>query len=360
MQVVGLPAADIGRIGSREVEIGAEYVVAHLGIDFVQPHAIVGVLPFEGGFEACADAVDIDFVDLRFDLEVREVVDLSDLLARCDRLSQHDVQQADLAVDRRFDGEVADALADELHVAPHVGQIIFHLFDLHGAVERILYLPLDVQLALFLGQIPVLLGLQPLFAGDEPVCVEFVVLFEGAPLACHVEIELRLVLPQGELFLLHRDERVAQQVLLLGQFGFAVEDFERQRRVAQLHQHVAPADRGSLLDHEPFDDTRFERTQLNRRNGFDLSRHADVVVEIALRHFGDRERAGIDTQRRGVVAQQQPCGEEQEEHTAPIGETPFGEQDAKSFFSFDLNIHCSRLCVSGSTARRCSTPPIGF
>ena len=48
---------------------------------------------------------------------------------------------------------------DELYVAPHVGQIIFHLFDLHGAVERILYLPLDVQLALFLGQLPVLLGL---------------------------------------------------------------------------------------------------------------------------------------------------------------------------------------------------------
>ena len=49
MQVVGLPAADIGRIGSREVEIGAEYVVAHLGIDFAQPHAIVGVLPFSVG-----------------------------------------------------------------------------------------------------------------------------------------------------------------------------------------------------------------------------------------------------------------------------------------------------------------------
>lgn len=245
-----------------------------------QAHLVVGALTVEGGFETGTHTVDVALVDLCLDLVVRQVVDLPDLLPRGDRLPEHDVQQADFAVDRRLDVEVADALADELHVALHVVEVLLHLLDLHRTVERILHLPLDVQLAFLFGQFVVLLRLQPLLAGDQGVPVKLLVLLPGPLLARHVEIQLRLVLPQREFLLLHRDQRIAQDVLLFGQLGLAVQDFERERRVAQHDQHIALFDGGTLLDHKPLDDARFEGTELHGGDGLHLPGDADVVVEF--------------------------------------------------------------------------------
>ena len=231
-------------------------------------------------------------------LVVRQVVDLAYLGAGGYRLAQHHVQLAQFAVDGRLDVQVVDALADEQHVAAHVVEALLELLDLHRTVNRVLHLALHHQRALALGQLVVLLRLEPLFAGDEFAAVELLVLLELAQLALHVEVELQLLLTQVELLLLHGHLGVAQEVLLLGQLGLAVENREVEVVVAEHHQHVAPTDGRALLHHDLLDDAALQRAELHGGDGLHLSRHAHVVVELALFHLRDGDGAGIHAQGR--------------------------------------------------------------
>ena len=133
-------------------------------------------LAVEGGVEAGTHAVDVVLVDERFHLVVGEVVDLSDLLTGLHVLPEHDVKKPQFAVDLRTHLEFVFALTDQQHVAAHVGEVVFHLIHLNRPIERVLTQAFVDEGVFAARQFVVFLGLHVVFAGDEFLVVELLLL----------------------------------------------------------------------------------------------------------------------------------------------------------------------------------------
>ena len=197
----------------------------------------------EGCLQALTYTVDVVLVNLSLYLEVREVVDLSNLLAGCDVLTQFHIKQTQFAVDGRAHFEFLLSFAHQQDVATHVGKIVLHLVHLQAAVLFVLLQAFADQLLFPFRQLVVLLGLQIGLAADEFLVVEPLILLVGTTLAFHVHTQrcsLGLVV---QFVLLHRHLGVAQQVLLLGEFGFGIQDLQVEVRIRETYDDISLFDR---------------------------------------------------------------------------------------------------------------------
>ena len=79
VNVVGLAGADVVGTFRSKGEVGFELTFLDIGVHLADDQVVPGILPFERCGQSAAHAVDIVLVDQRFDLVVRQVVDLTDL-----------------------------------------------------------------------------------------------------------------------------------------------------------------------------------------------------------------------------------------------------------------------------------------
>ena len=148
-------------------------------------------------------------VNLGLDFEIREVIDLSNLLSSRDVLSQFHIEQTQFAVDSRTHFEFLLPLAHQQDVPPHVGQVVLHLVHLQTAILVVLLQTFTNQLLLSKRQLVLLLGLQIRLTADEFLVIEPLVLLVGTTLALHVHTQRRSFGLVVQLVLLHRHLRVA-------------------------------------------------------------------------------------------------------------------------------------------------------
>ena len=137
----------------------------------------------------------------------------------------------------------------------------------------------------------VLLSLQVVLLGDELVLVKGFLLLVGTLQAVHLRAVLQHVLPDIQFLLLHLDLRVAEDVLLLGQFGLGVQDLQVQVVVVQEKDGVAGLHAGTFFDEDLLDDAALLRAELDRRHRLHTAADADIVVELPF--DGRRYRDGI-------------------------------------------------------------------
>ena len=169
------------------------------------------------------DTVDVVFVDLRLDLIVAQVVDDTDFLSGRDVLSKFDIQQPDLALDRRAHLKAGFPLAYKHHIALHGLQVVGHLIHLRAPQLGIFLQPLLYEDVLLHSQLIVFLGLQILLPAVELLALQRFLMAEAALLGLNIHLQLGRLVAVVELILLHGDLRIAQHVLLLGQFAFGIE-----------------------------------------------------------------------------------------------------------------------------------------
>ena len=163
-------------------------------------------------------------VDLRLNLEIAQIVDLAHHLPGRDTLPQLHIQQTQLAINRGTHLQLALAFPHQQDIATHIGQIVLHLFHLDTAVLVIHLQPFPDQRLLLLRQFIILLRLQVLLFRDQFLPVETFVLFEDPAFAHHIHFQRGVFRLVVQLVLLHRHLRIAQQVLLFGQFRLRIQD----------------------------------------------------------------------------------------------------------------------------------------
>ena len=278
-------------------------------------------------------------VDLCLNLVTVEVVDLPDARACAHRLAEDDIQETQFAVDGRLDGEVVLALADHHHVDPHVGEALAHLCDFHRAVEAVLLGAVLHQLQAAARQLVILLCLQEVLAGDEAVFKEGFLRLVGASVTLHLHLQLQFLLLDAQLLLLHLNHGVAQDVLLLGEVGLGVEDLHVEVLVAEDEDDIAGIDAAAFLGHDLLHHAAFQGTDLDGRHGRHLSADADVVVELALGDGAHGDVVRVDAEFLGIVPEDEPEDEGQEQGTAPERQGFFGEGQGEAFLLFDFTIH---------------------
>ncbi len=266
-------------------------------------------------------------------------IDLADFGAGSNGLPQHHVQKSQFAVDGRLDDKVGFALSDHLHVELHVFQGLFHPVNLGTTVEAVLSGALGHQVVLLLGQLVVFFGLQILFAGDELVLVKGLLLLVCAPQTVYLHSVFQHVLAHVYLLLCHLNLGVAEDILLLGQFGLGVEDLQVKVVVIEDEDGIAGLHRGAFLDEDLLHDAAFLRAQLDGGHRLHPAADADVVVEFALYSVGDSH--GILIHAQSLVVR--PCNQVHDKHgeqcSQPPGQGFFSERYAPSGFLLNNLIH---------------------
>ena len=255
-------------------------------------------------------------------------------------------------------------MADHQHILAHILQALLHLEYLDAAVEAVLFSPVDDQLELACRELIVFLRGQVFLAGNELFPIQGLVLLVFPLVLCHLCLELELVLLEGEFLLLHRNQGVAQDVLLLCKLGLGVEDLEVEVVVAQPDYHVAGLNLCAFLSYDFLDYAAFLRADLDGGHRLDLTADADVVIELSLTHFADCQCVGIDAEGRRVVPEKEPEDECENDCAEPVREGFFGEGRSPAFLFFNYLVHCQSLFLlirTGlyrifrcSTSRRCA------
>ena len=251
-------------------------------------------------------------VNLRLHLEVGEVVYLSDVLSGSDVLSQLNVEQSEFAVDSRAHLELVLAVAHQEHVLAHVVEVVLHLRHLHVAVETVLLQALRDKTLLAACELIVLTTLQIHLLADEALLVEACVLFVGAALAVAVGVERSLLGTVVESVLLHRHLRVAQQVLLLGEFGLSIQNLQVEIAVAESEYHVALSDACTLLHNLLAHYAALLGRDLHHLDRQHLSVETHIVVELAASDVADGDVCGVYGHRTGGCAEHYPHEERSE------------------------------------------------
>ena len=306
------------RLRTVELEVGLELAVAHLRVNLPDAHGKVASLALEARAEARHHAVDVMLVNLRLDLVVAHGVDLAYLHSRSHALAQDHVQKAEFTVNRSLDGEIGLAVAYHSHIHTHIVQALLHLLDFHTAVEAVLDGALLDQFVLLAREFVVLLRLEVLLACDELFLVKGFLLLVGTAVALHVQREGELVLLHGKLLLLHLYHCVAQDVLLLGEFSFGVEDFQVELVVAQDEYGLTRPDRGTFLHDDPVHHAALLGAELDGGHRLHLAAHAYVVVELPALDRAHGESVRIDPVCPGIVAEHKVEHEGQHEGSEPI------------------------------------------
>ena len=99
---------------------------------------------------------------------------------------------------------------------------------------------------------------------------------------------------------------MAQQVLFLSQFCFGIQNLQVEVAVAQTDDDIALLDVRTLFDYLLHHDAAFLGRNLHHLDGHYLSVGAHIVLELSLRYLAYCQIVGIDFQRRGVIAKNQP------------------------------------------------------
>ena len=336
VDVIGLSAPDILGTIAFEYEVGTETSFAHFGIDLPYFQAEGRALAFEGSRQSVHYPVNVVFVYHGFNLEVGQVVDLSHHLPGGNVLPQFHIEQSQFAVNRGTHLQLVLALADEQYILAHVLQVLFHLVHLDGAVDGVLHEAFADEAVLFLCHLIVFLCLKVFLTTDKAFVVQAFVLAEGAELAACIYVELHLFGLIVQLVLLHGHLGVAQEVLFLRQFRFGVQYLQVEVRVAQAQDDVAFLHMRAFLHYLFLHDASFFGAELHDGNGLHLSVQADIVVEFAVSDIGDVQRIAVDAQGGGMVAEDNPHQQNQDNGS------PGNVRDVfllDAFFLFKLNVH---------------------
>ena len=105
---------------------------------------------------------------------------------------------------------------------------------------------------------------------------------------------LRLVV---QTVLLHRHLGIAQQVLLLSEFGFGIQDLKVEVAIRKADYHIALLDVGAFLNHLFHHDATFFWRNLNNLNGHHLSVGAHIVLKLSTLHVADGQLVLVHFER---------------------------------------------------------------
>ena len=166
------------------------------------------------------------FVDKSFDLIVRQVVYLPDLLSGRHVLSQHDIQQPQFTVDLRAYIQMLLAFMHQSNVFTHIEQAGFHFVHLDRAGNRILTQTFHDQVIFLTCQFIIFFCFQEFFLCNQVFLIQLFLLVVSAAVARHVDIQLRFFQLIVQLVLLHRHLRITKEVLLFRQLGFGVQNLQ--------------------------------------------------------------------------------------------------------------------------------------
>ena len=245
-------------------------------------------------------------IDLCFNLEVGEVVDLPDLLPCRDVLTEFHIEQTQFAVDVGAHSEFVFPLVYQHHVATHIGEVVLHLVHLQRTVLCIFGQTVTHELLLLLRKFVVFLGLQIGLSADELFAIESLVLFIATFFASHIHTERSSFGFVVQLVLLHGYLCVAEQVLLFRQFSFGIENLQVEIAIGKTHNHVTFLHALSFLCHLLHHDATLLGRNLHHLDRHYCSAQSHIVLELAFCHRADGELLGIHLHRTGMVAKDCP------------------------------------------------------
>ena len=265
------------------------------------------------------------FINLSLDFITTQVIDLSDLHAGRNGLPQNNIQQSQLAVYGCRKNQMFLATADHLHVHPHVTQTFLHLLHLNIPVQTVLNGPVLHQFQPAFRQIIVLFCPQIFFPGNQFFLIKLLLGFIGPAVPLDICFQLQHFLMYTQFFLLHGNQRIPQQVFLLGQICFRVQNLHIQIFVLQLQNLIASFNLRSFFQKNLMYDSRLQRTDLNGRHRLYLPAHPDIIVELTRNHFTDRKRISIDPKGTQVAPQQEISYEDNHQSPQPVRKFLFTE-----------------------------------
>ena len=187
--MVRLSRPDIGRDGSRELQVGLKLPVLHVGVHLDHPHLVILPLSFQRGGQPLAYPIDIMFVDLCHHLVIVQHVDLPDLAAGPHHLTDLHVQVAQLPVDRGAHVKPGIAFLCQSQVTPGILHFLLEHNDLRVAANGIFRLFLRDQLPVVDGVLVIFLGHEILFLGDQVFLEKLLVLQVFSFLPFHVKLQ---------------------------------------------------------------------------------------------------------------------------------------------------------------------------
>ena len=159
---------------------------------------------------------------------------------------------------------------------------------------------------------------------DEAFVVEAGVLAVGASFPLGVDVQLHFFGLVVQPVLLHGHLRVAQQVLFLGQLRLGVQYLQVEVGVGQPQDDVSFLHLRAFFHHLLPHDAAFFGAELYDGDGLHLSVDADVVIELAVAHLGNVEGLSVHFQGGGMVAEQHPCQQGQQQCAArDVGQVLF-------------------------------------
>ena len=179
-------------------------------------------------------------------------------------------------------------------------------------VDAVLLQSLRDKTLLAACELIVLTTLQIHLLTDEAFLVEACVLFVGTALAVAVGVERSLLGAIIEAVLLHSHLRVAQQVLLLGEFSLSVENLQVEVAVAESEYHVSLSDACALLHNLLAHYAALLGRNLHHLDRQHLSVETHIVVELATSDVADGDVGDVYGHRAGGCAEHYPHEERSE------------------------------------------------
>ena len=249
--MVRLSRPDIGRDGSRELQVGLELPVLHVGVHLDHPHPVILPLSFQRGGQPLAYPVDIMLVDLRHHLVIVQHVDLPDLAAGTHHLTDLRVQVAQLPVDRGTHVKPGITFPRQSQITPGILHFLLEHNDLRVAANGIFRLFLRHQFPVVNGVLVIFLGHQILLLGDQPLLEKLLILqvfsflLQRQPFLLQVQLlpfQIQQAILHGILFL-------GKPILAIQYLRFQMLTFQPDNNLARLHHfslfhenllHVSP------------------------------------------------------------------------------------------------------------------------
>ena len=195
------------------------------------------------------------------------------------------------------------------------------------------------QVVFLLGQLVVFFCLQVFFPGNQFVLIQGFLLLVRALEPVNLHAIFQHILADVQFLLFHLDLRVAEDVLLLGQFGLGIQDGKVQVVIVEDQDGIAGLHRGTLLDEDLLHDAAFLRAQLDGGHRLDAAADADIVVELSLHSGGNRNRVSVYPQCLVVRPGNQVHDKCSQQCAQPPGQGLLGKRDAPSGFLFNKLIH---------------------
>ena len=166
------------------------------------------------------------FIDQSFDLIVRQIVYLSDLLSGRNILAQHDIQQSQFTVDLRADIQMFLAFMNQSNIFTHIRQTSFHFVHLDRTGDRILTQTFHNQVIFLTCQLKIFFCFQEFFLCNQVFLIQLFLLVISTTVACHVDIQLCFFQLIVQFVLFHRHLCITKKVLLFRQLCLSIQDLQ--------------------------------------------------------------------------------------------------------------------------------------